>query len=817
MVGAIVYLVNYNGQIDEKERIELAESRLNQLNRIYVDFLKAVRDNRGYRLYRIPERKAAYLYAKNEVLNRLESYAVAEGHPRDSVLFAKMGHLMKKRFENLDYQLQIFEGTALPDRSAHAGPAIDALIDSLEQTYNHLVGYWMEKSDTASSAFNAENDRNDRLFIIWLIATAFLFVLFLLTFKSKVNAQIRSSVSEQTLAITREKEREFSAAFEYAAIGMALVGTDGSWLRLNKSLCSLLEYGEEELKRMTFQDITHPEDLSIDLAYVQQMLRGEIDTYQMEKRYYTKSGKLVWVLLSVSLVWENDRPKHFISQIQDISQRKALLREVEVERERLKQIIYGTGAGTWEWNVQTGEVIFNETWANLIGYTLEELEPTDIDTWISHAHPDDLAISNEKLQACFEGRVEQYECACRMRHKDGHWVWIMDRGKVISWSEDGKPLMMYGSHLDISASKKLEDSLRAARRKFETIFNSTFQFIGFLTPDGTLLEANQTALEFGGLKPKDVVGKKFWECHWWQISKTTQEALKKAISRAANGENIQYEVAVWDRDRQPVTILFHLKPLKNDAGEVTSIIPEGTVIQDIVDARNALVAANQELDGFAAIAAHDLKEPLRMISQFVDRIVTKYEGVFDDRGKQYLNFVIDASSRMSLLISDLLEYARAGSDPASFQWVDLNQTVKAVEELLKNNILEHNAKITVKGLPNVWAQQTAMKVLFQNLLGNALKYQEQGKTPKICIFEEPDKHYHVIKVKDNGIGMSPNNIKTIFQPFNRIHGQGKYAGVGMGLATCKKIIEAHGGDITVKSTPGEGSIFLVRIPKVNIS
>ncbi|MBO6532172.1 MAG: hypothetical protein JJ967_03655, partial [Muricauda sp.] len=201
MVGAIVYLVNYNGQIDEKERIELAESRLNQLNRIYVDFLKAVRDNRGYRLYQAPERKAAYLYAKNEVLNRLESYGVTEGHTRDSVLFAKMGHLMKKRFENLDYQLQIFEGTALPDPSAHAGPAMDALIDSLEQTYNHLVGYWMEKSDKASFRFNTENDRNDHLFIIWLIATAFLFVLFLSTFKSKMNAQIRSSVSEQTLAI----------------------------------------------------------------------------------------------------------------------------------------------------------------------------------------------------------------------------------------------------------------------------------------------------------------------------------------------------------------------------------------------------------------------------------------------------------------------------------------------------------------------------------------------------------------------------------------------------------------------------------------
>jgi len=132
---------------------------------------------------------------------------------------------------------------------------------------------------------------------------------------------------------------------------------------------------------------------------------------------------------------------------------------LEIEHQRLKNILWGTHAGTWEWDIDSGDVRFNERWAELIGYTLDELQPTSIDTWIKHTHPDDLVRSNELLQKIFDRKVPAYECEVRMKHKQGHWVWVLDRGKVVAWSSDGKPLKMAGTHTDITEKKNYEKKL----------------------------------------------------------------------------------------------------------------------------------------------------------------------------------------------------------------------------------------------------------------------------------------------------------------------------------------------------------------------
>ena len=144
-------------------------------------------------------------------------------------------------------------------------------------------------------------------------------------------------------------------------------------------------------------------------------------------------------------------------------------RQLADEHERLTRIIWGTGVGTWEWNVQSGETRFNERWADIIGYRLEELEPTTIETWGRFAHPDDLARSGAALEAHFAGESEDYECEARMRHRDGHWVWVLDRGRVISWTPDGKPEWMAGTHLEVTRRKRAEAELQDYRDHLEAL------------------------------------------------------------------------------------------------------------------------------------------------------------------------------------------------------------------------------------------------------------------------------------------------------------------------------------------------------------
>ncbi|MCG8511479.1 MAG: transporter substrate-binding domain-containing protein [Rhodospirillales bacterium] len=155
------------------------------------------------------------------------------------------------------------------------------------------------------------------------------------------------------------------------------------------------------------------------------------------------------VILFMVLVW-NRRLRLAVKHRQQAE------RELANERQRLAEIIWGTNIGTWEWNVQTGETVFNERWAEIVGYTLDELAPISIETWMRLAHPDDLARSGELLEKNFSGELDHYECEARMRHKNGDWIWVRDRGKVVEWTEDGKPLRMSGTHSDITGQKKLD-------------------------------------------------------------------------------------------------------------------------------------------------------------------------------------------------------------------------------------------------------------------------------------------------------------------------------------------------------------------------
>ncbi|HCX76143.1 MAG TPA: transcriptional regulator, partial [Algoriphagus sp.] len=157
-----------------------------------------------------------------------------------------------------------------------------------------------------------------------------------------------------------------------------------------------------------------------------------------------------------------------IGSTQDITARKKAETDLADQRQRLTNVIEGTGAGTWEWNVQTGETQYNETWANIIGYTLEELAPLSIQTWIDFAHPEDLEQSNQELEKCFRGETESYESECRMKHKDGRWVWVLDRGKVFSWTKDGKPLMMFGTHVDITEKKLREEEIKRTNLQLQS-------------------------------------------------------------------------------------------------------------------------------------------------------------------------------------------------------------------------------------------------------------------------------------------------------------------------------------------------------------
>jgi signal transduction histidine kinase len=225
-----------------------------------------------------------------------------------------------------------------------------------------------------------------------------------------------------------------------------------------------------------------------------------------------------------------------------------------------------------------------------------------------------------------------------------------------------------------------------------------------------------------------------------------------------------------------------------------------------------LEVINEELQDFAFVASHDLQEPLRKIQTFCDMAQKRCAPVLDSTGKDYLDRIVNSASRMRQLLSDLLEFSRVATRPEPFKTIDLAKIVLEASDVFQSSFQETGCQIEIENMPAIEADETQMLRLFQNLIGNALKFRG-GETPRIKVYGKLDrKRTCDIFVKDNGIGFDPNYAQLIFKPFQRLHGRSEYEGTGMGLAICRKIVERHGGSIRAESVPGKGSTFIIRLP-----
>ncbi len=236
-----------------------------------------------------------------------------------------------------------------------------------------------------------------------------------------------------------------------------------------------------------------------------------------------------------------------------------------------------------------------------------------------------------------------------------------------------------------------------------------------------------------------------------------------------------------------------------------------------------LQRSNRELEQFASVASHDLQEPLRKIQAFGDRLQARFRNDLGDQGRDYIDRMLASAKRMRTLIDDLLEYSRVTTKAQPFGVVDLTQVVQEVTSDLETRLHQTGGHIEVSSLPTVRASPLQMRQLFQNLLGNALKFHRPDAPPLVRVSAKPMEPEAVVEgsdaglrcqivVEDNGIGFEPEYAERIFDLFQRLHGKDEYEGTGIGLAICRKIVDRHNGQITAQSSPGTGTRFVITLP-----
>jgi PAS domain S-box-containing protein len=375
-------------------------------------------------------------------------------------------------------------------------------------------------------------------------------------------------------------------------------------------------------------------------------------------------------------------------------------------------------------------------------------------------------------------------------------------------------------------------ALRESEQKFRVIFDQTFQFIGMLSTDGVLLQANQTALQSAGIGEDAVLGKPFWETPWWAHSVELQQRLQAAVLEAAGGKLVRFEATHPTAGGEIRYVDFSLKPVTDAQGRVVLLIPEGRDITDrkrsekeirklnleleqrVKDRTTQLESANKELDAFAYSVSHDLRAPLRHIDGFVELLQKRAGTALDKQNRRYMETISEAAKKMGLLIDDLLSFSRMGRKAISPKPVDLGPLVRGVIREVEPDAAGMTIDWRIGDLPTVGGDAALLRMVLTNLIANAVKFTRSREKARIEIGSQPGQDAEaVIFVRDNGVGFDMAYADKLFGVFQRLHRADEFEGTGIGLANVRRIIARHGGRTWAEGQVNQGATFYVALPQ----
>ena len=375
---------------------------------------------------------------------------------------------------------------------------------------------------------------------------------------------------------------------------------------------------------------------------------------------------------------------------------------------------------------------------------------------------------------------------------------------------------------DVTPRRKMEEALRDSEARFQALANGIPQLAWMAEADGHIFWYNRRWYEYTGTTFEQMEGWAWQSVHDPDVLPKVLERWKGAI---AAGQPFDMEFPLRGADGVFRAFLTRVMPSKDGQGRVLRWFGTNTDISERKEAEKQLAAqakelsrkadelarSNADLEQFAYVASHDLQEPLRMVTAYTQLLGERYRAKLDADADKFIGYASEGAQRMQVLIQDLLAFSRVGRSDVASANVDCNAVMQEVLQTLASGIEESGAVVTWGTLPAVWADRTQIAQVFQNLVGNAIKFRGQER-PMISVRAEKVDLHWLFSVSDNGIGIPPENSEQIFVVFQRLHARTEYPGNGIGLAICKKIIERCGGRIWVESQPGFGSTFKFTVP-----
>lgn len=491
----------------------------------------------------------------------------------------------------------------------------------------------------------------------------------------------------------------------------------------------------------------------------------------------------------------------------------ALSAERTAMRRRIEQIYNLTPSMIATANFEGYFVDLNPAWQKVLGYTEEELKAVP---FISFVHPDDRPTTIQEASKLAQGGVA-VNFENRYRMANGSYCWL-------SWTSIGslEDQLIYAVALDITAQREAEDRLKASEAELRAIFASMSDVILVLDRDARYLKIAPTGTDLLYRPAAELAGKRMHDIFPVELAEHVVEKIREAL-RSAKPVHLEYSLQYKDGHTVWFSAVISRMTDESVVWVARDVSGRKAAEQALERQTEELARSNRELEQFAYVASHDLQEPLRTVTSSVQLLSRRYKGKLDSDADEFITFATDAADRMKRLINDLLIYSRAGTRGKPFAPTDVHFVLAQTRNNLSILVEETGATISFDSLPTVNGDEGQLVQLFQNLIGNGIKFRRK-EPPVIHISATPYTESLVgdtgpadfwhFQIRDNGIGIDSKYIDRIFIIFQRLHAAAEYPGTGIGLALCKKIVERHGGRIWVESTPQQGSTFHFTLPAV---
>lgn len=656
----------------------------------------------------------------------------------------------------------------------------------------------------------------------------------------------------------RESEELLRAIFTSSAVGVAVLTTDARFLQVNQSFCSISGYSEAELLTLDCSALTHPDDCLPMREQISQLLSGAIQSFVIEKRYCRKDGEMIWVQNSVSMTRDHEnRPANIIALCQNITERKrseaalcasqaesaAELSDTKLLRDISAQLIeLGDEQALYAKIVDAAAAIMRSDFATVQMFYPDRGPKGQLHLLASRG-------LNAEAQKLWEWVRFDTDSTCGQAFRTGKRAiapnvettdflsgtsggaallaaGIRAAQSTPLYSRSGSFIGMISTHwrqphspterdlrlLDILARQAADlierEQGERIRAQLSAIVESSGDAIYAYDFDGKILTWNAAAEQLYGYRANEIVGRSVEEV----VPPEARAELRELINPGVNaGKMIRdLETRRMRRDGSVFPAMLTVSPIRDDAGEVVAL---SVIARDITARKRAedeLRSANQDLEQFAYSASHDLQEPLRTIKIYSELLAGHCGDSLDGEPALYFEFLRSAATRMEMLIRDLLTYTQVHKRPAPDVETDASKALQDALADLRGAVEECGAGITFDLLPAVRIDEPHLRQLFQNLLGNAVKYRSPDRPCAVHVSAKRQDGFWIFSVRDNGIGIEEQYREQIFGLFTRIHSAGP--GTGIGLAICQRIVGRYHGRIWVESEPGKGSDFHFALP-----